>query len=123
MIFRLLTPSHQLFTAEARVGPQHDLHLGPALAQLRHDALHLVQSAFGRVLIGGTEPRAQQLIVGENVQRQVAVFVVVAVEETLRLMAVERDVGRIQIQHHLLRRSAVRLDVEVGEQRSMAADE
>ena len=38
------------------------------------------------------------------------------VEEPLRLMAVERDVGRIQIEHDLIWSGTVRLDVEVPEQ-------
>ncbi len=62
------------------------------------------------------EPRAQQLVAGENVQRQIAVAVVIAMKEPLRLMAVERDVGRVQIEHDLLRRRGVRFQVEVRQQ-------
>ena len=86
------------------------LHLGPALAQLRHDAAHFFNRTGSRVLVGRPQPRTQQLVAGEDVQRQIAVAVVVAVEEALRLMAVERDVGRVQIEHDLLpaARSATR---------------
>ena len=97
-------PGHQFLAAEAGVGAQHDLHLRPALAQLGHDAARLPRPRRRRILVGRPEPRAQQLIAGEDVQRQIAVAVVVAVEEALRLMAVERDVGRVQIEHDLLRR-------------------
>ena len=94
-------PAHQFFAAEAGVGAQHDLHFGPALAQLRHDAAHFFDRARSRILVGRPQPRAQQLVAGEDVQRQIAVAVVVAMEEALRLMAVERDVGGVQVQHDL----------------------
>ena len=93
------------------------LHLRPLGAQLRHDALDLIERAGGAVDVGRPEPRAQQLIAGEDVERQVAVAVVVAMEEPLRLMAVERDVGCIQIEHDLVGRLGVRLDEQVAEQR------
>ena len=38
------------------------------------------------------------------------------VEEALRLMAVERDVGRVQIEHDLLRPVGVRLNKQVDQQ-------
>ena len=37
-------------------------------------------------------------------------------EEALRLMAVKRDVGRIQVQHDLLRSGSVRLQKQVAQQ-------
>jgi len=54
-----LAPAHQFFSAEARVGPQHEAHLGPALTQLGHDTFHLFDRTCGRVVVGGPEPRAQ----------------------------------------------------------------
>ena len=77
------------------------LHLRPALPQLRHDAADLFKRTLRRILVGRPEPRAQQLVTGKDVQRQIAVAVVIAVEEPLRLMAVQRDIGGIQIQHDL----------------------
>jgi hypothetical protein len=38
------------------------------------------------------------------------------VEKPLRLMAVERDIGGVQIEHNPCRRRGVRLDVEVRQQ-------
>ena len=57
------------------------------------------------------------MLAGEDIERQVAVAVVVAMKEPLRLMAVERDVGRIQIEHDLVRHGGVRLDKQIAEQR------
>jgi hypothetical protein len=71
---------------------------------------------FARILIGRPEPRAQQLVAGEYVLRQIAVAVVVAVEEALRLMAIQRDVGRIQIEHDLVGRRTVRFATEIHQQ-------
>lgn len=38
-------------------------------------------------------------------------------EESLRLMAAQRDIGRVQVEHNLLRRHGVRLDSQIREQR------
>jgi hypothetical protein len=43
---------------------------GPLGAQLGHDALDLIERAGGPVDVGRPEPRAQQLIAGEDIQRQ-----------------------------------------------------
>ena len=111
------TPAHQLFAAEAGIAAQHDAHLGPLGPQLGHDASDLIQRARRSVHVAGTKPRAQQLITGEDVERQVAVAVVISMKKALWLMAVERDVGRIQIEHNLLRRFGVRLDEQIAKQR------
>ena len=53
----------------------------------------------------------------EHIERQVAVAVVVAVEEPPFLVAVQRVVGGVEIEHDLLRRLRVRVEEEVHEQR------
>ena len=52
----------------------------------------------------------------EDVERQVAVTVVVAVEEPAFLMAVQRIVGGIEIERDLRRRLGVGVEEEVDEQ-------
>ena len=52
----------------------------------------------------------------EHVERQVAVAVVIAVEEPPLLLAVQRIVGRIEIKDDLLRRAFVRLQEQVDQQ-------
>ena len=69
-------------------------------------------SMFGAPQLGG-----QQMPPAEHVERQVAVAVVVAVEEPALLLAVHRIVGRIEIEDDLLRRPLVRLQEQVDEQR------
>ena len=72
-----LAPGHQFLVAEARVAAQHDLHFRPLGAQLRHDALDFIQRTGGPIHVGRPEPRAQQLIAGEDIERQVTGAVVV----------------------------------------------
>ena len=57
----------------------------------------------------------QQLPAAEHVERQIAVFLVVAVEEAPFLLAVQRDVGVVEIEHDLPRRLAVRIEEHVDE--------
>ena len=62
----------------------------------------------------------------EHIQRQIAVAVVVAVEEPALLMAVQRAVGRVEVEDDLSGRPIVRLEEQVDEQgldrRSVVAD-
>ncbi len=60
----------------------------------------------------------QQVPAAEHVERQIAVAVVVAVEEAPLLVAVQRIVGGIEIEDDLLGRPRVRLQEQVDEQRS-----
>ena len=95
----LFAPVHQFFAAEAGIGAHHDLDPRPALANLADDALDFFDGPCRPVLIRRTQSRAQQMISGKDVQRQIAVAVVVAVKEAPLLMPVQRDVGRVQIEH------------------------
>ena len=52
----------------------------------------------------------------EHIQRQIAVAVVVAVEEPALLMAVQRIVGRVEVEDDLSGRPIVRLEEQVDEQ-------
>ena len=54
------------------------------------------------------QPRAQQLVAAEDVQRQITVATVVTVEEAALLHAMQRIVRRVQVQPDLPRRLAVR---------------
>src|ERR1035438_7106049 len=96
-----LAPAHQFFAAEAAGGPTPAAHIGTALTQLRYDTAARFDRTGSRVLVGRPEPRTQQLVTREDIQRQIAVAVVVAMEETLRLMAVDRDVGRPELRSHM----------------------
>jgi hypothetical protein len=98
------------------VGAQHDTHLGPALADLRDDARRLLDRARRRVDVGGPQLRRQQVATAEDVERQIAVATIVAVEEPPFLPAVHRIVGGVEIEDDLLGGRLVRLQEQRDEQ-------
>ena len=77
--------------------------LGQRCADLRDDAFDLLACAGRRIDVRTAQLRAQQMLTAEDVQRQVAVVVVVAVKEATFLMPVQRIIGGIQIQDDLAR--------------------
>jgi hypothetical protein len=111
-----LAPRHQLVPGKARVGPEQDLHPGPARPDLGDDARHLVLGPRRGVDVGAAKLRRQQMLTAEDIERQIAVAVVVAMEEAAFLMAMQRVVSRIQIKDDLARRRPVRLEEEVDEE-------
>ena len=56
------------------------------------------------------------MVAAEDVQRQVAVALVVAVEEAAELVAVDRVVGGVEVEHDPLGRSGVGLEEEGHEE-------
>ena len=64
--------------------------------------------------------QAKQMATTKYVERQIAVAAVVAVEETPFLMAVQRDVGGVQIEHDLAEAAAVSLDMNTSTSRVSA---
>ena len=85
--------SHQLIRSSRQkpaVGADDDRRPGPARADLRDDALDLLDAARRCVDVGGPQLRRQQMPAPEHEQRQIAVAIVVAVEEAAFLVAVQR---------------------------------
>ena len=118
-----LAPRHQLLAAEARIAAQHDPHLRPAGPDAGDDPGDLVDRAGGPVDVGGAQLGAEQEPAAEDVERQVAIAVVVAMEEARSaraphafLLAVDRVVGGVEVEHDLLRRSLVAIEEDVHEQ-------
>jgi hypothetical protein len=112
----LLAPSHQLLAAEAGIGAQQDAGARPRLADLADDAGHLLDRAGGGVDVGAPQLGRQQVAAAEDVERQIAVAVIVAVEEAAFLMAVQGVVGGVEIEDNLLRRRPVRRQEQGDEQ-------
>jgi len=56
------------------------------------------------------------MLAAENIQRQITVAVVVAVKEASFLAAMQRRVGRVQVEHDALRRPRVRFDEQRRQQ-------
>ena len=97
----LLAPLHDGLAAESRIAPDVDTHLGPAPAQLLHDALELLDAARRTIAVRPAQSRTQQMFAAENVQRQITVAAVVPVEKSSLLATVQRVVGRIEVQPDL----------------------
>src|SRR5918911_3406000 len=97
----LLAPDHQCLASKARVGPQHDLHPRPARPDLTDDALDLLHRPGARIDVGAAQLGGQEMPAAEDVERQVAVAVVVAMKKAALLAPVGRIVGRVQIEHNL----------------------
>ena len=113
----LLAPGHQRLAGETAVAAQDDAHPRPAGTDPADDARHLLDRAGGGVDVGAPELRRQQVAAAEDVKRQVAVTVVVAVKEPTLLVAVQRIVGGVEIEHDLLRRPIVGVEEHLHEQR------
>ncbi len=90
-----LAPAHQLVSAEATVGANHDGGPRPVLADVANDAGDLFRCAVGGIARRGSELGGEQMPAAEDVQRQIAIAVVVAVKVPTLLVAVERIVGYI----------------------------
>jgi hypothetical protein len=83
---------HSIVFAPARCGKtgiaaQDNLHGRPRRPNLRHDALYLLPAAERGVVVGFSQPRTQHVLAATNIQREVALVFVVAVEESPLLLA------------------------------------
>jgi hypothetical protein len=91
---------------------------------LGHDALDLLERPGGGVDVRAPQLGGEEMAATEDVQRQVAIAVVVAVEEPALLIPMDRVVGGVEIENDLLRRRRrrrrrrlrVRVEKEVDEQ-------
>ena len=112
----LLAPDHQRLAGEARIGAQNDPHLRPAGADLRHQPRDLLDRAGAGVDVRPAQLGHQQMVAAEDVERQVAVAAIVAVEEPALLGAVQRIVGGVEVEHDLLGWRRVRVEEQLDEQ-------
>ena len=113
----LLAPGHQRLAREAAVAAQDDPDPRPAGADLADDPGHLLGGPGRGVDVRAPQLRRQQVAAAEHIERQVAVAVVIAVEEPPLLAPVQRVVGGVEVEHDLLRRPVVGVEEEVHEQR------
>src|SRR6202045_684042 len=84
-----LAPGHQLLSREAGIGAKNDANFRPAGADSCDNPRNLIGRARARVDVGLAQFGDQELVAAENVQRQVTIAVVVAVEEAPLLLAVQ----------------------------------
>ena len=82
---------------------------------MRHHARHLLDRAGGRVHRRAPQLGDQQMAAAEHVERQVAVAVVISVEKPPLLLAMQRIVGRIEVENDLPRFALLRLHKQVDQ--------
>jgi hypothetical protein len=83
------------------------------LPDLPYNAFDLFQCARAGIEVGGPQTHSQQMLSAHNVERQVTVVVIEAVKKALLLMAMQRQIGRIHIDHNLGRCFAVRFQEDL----------
>ena len=103
----LFAPCHQIVACEPGIRPQQNAYLGPAPADLRNDPRHLFNRARAGVDVGPAQLGAKKVPSAKNVQRQVTIGFVVAMEEAPFLLTMQRIIGGIEVEGDL-RGGAVR---------------
>src|SRR5439155_18550845 len=112
-----LAPCHQRLASEAGITTEQNARLRPAASDPGHDPGDLLDRTGRGIDVGPPQLGRQQMTAAEDVERQVAVAVVVAVEEPAFLVAMQRIVRRIEIENDLRRWAPMRLKEHVNEQR------
>src|SRR4028119_1510110 len=84
--------SHQSMSA-SRAKPEsaRSFHPRPARPDLMHDARNFLDRPGTRIDVGAAQFRREQVPAAEDIERQGAVAIIVAVEEAAFLMPVDRD--------------------------------
>ena len=109
-------PGHQAITAEAGIGTEQNPHPRPAPANLADNAADLLGGTGRSVDVGAPQFGREQVPAAEDVERQIAEAIVVAMKEPAFLMPVQGIVGRIEIEDDLLRYRLVGLQEDIDEQ-------
>src|SRR5215510_13749148 len=89
----LLAVAHDIIATKTRVPAYDESNLGPCLPEFFDNTLELWDYPAGRILIPPAQPRTQQMLPTENIQWQITVLGVIAMEKLPLLMAVYRIVG------------------------------
>jgi hypothetical protein len=111
-----LAPRHQFVAGKARIGAHQNADPGPAGTDPADDADHFIPGAGGRIDVRTPELGRQQVPAAEHVQRQIAVAVVLAVEEAALLVAVQGIIRGIEVENDLFGRRLVRFEEQLDEQ-------
>ena len=100
----------------AGIGTQQNAHARPRAPDLRHDARDLFDGPGRRIDVGAPQLGGQQVAPAEDVERQVAVAIIVPMEEPAFLMAVDRIVGGVEVEDDLFGRAPMAVLEERHEQ-------
>src|SRR5215213_5061693 len=102
--------------SSTRRGLRANANARPSRPDLTHDAGDLRVGPGARVDVGAAQLGGEQMPAAEDVQRQVAVRVVIAVEEAALLVPMDGIVRGVQVEDDLLGCPGMRLQQEVHEQ-------
>jgi hypothetical protein len=98
------------------ISADRDFDLGPGLADLSDDPLELLDRAGRTIDVRRPEPGAEQVIAAEDVERKIAIVLVISMKEATKLIAVDRVVGGVEIENDLGGRLVMGLEKEGHEQ-------
>src|SRR5690606_25974501 len=73
-------------------------------------SLQIADGAGGRVDIRWSQLGAQQMLPTKDIERQIAITTIVSMKESACLVAVQRIVGGIDVEHDFLRRCGGKLE-------------
>jgi hypothetical protein len=110
-------PRHQVLAAEAAVGAQQNAHPRPAGTDLADNARHFLHRSGRAIDVRAAQLGGQQVPAAEDVERQITVAVVVAMEEPAFLLPVQRIIGGVEIERDLRRGLGVGIEEQIDEQR------
>src|SRR5690625_2401844 len=99
--------------------PQPELigaHVGKALRRLAAALRLLLKAPLLASTFSPAAPDCQQMITTEDIERQIAVAVIVAVEEAPFLLIVDRIIRRIQIEYNLSGRLALAVQEQLDKE-------
>jgi hypothetical protein len=108
-------PRHPPLACEAAVGAQQDAHARPAGADAVDNAADLLDRTRGGIDVGAAQLGGEQMAATEHVERQVAVAIVISVEEPALLVSVQRVVGGVEVERDLGGRLFVRVEKQIDE--------
>jgi hypothetical protein len=111
-----LAPRHQRLAGEAGIAAQQDTCPRPAAADLRDNTGNFLDRAGCAIGIRAAQLGRQQVPAAEDVERQVAVAVIITMEEAAFLVAMQWIIGGVQIKNDLFRGLLVGVQEEVNEQ-------
>ncbi len=111
----VVAPTHESPAAESRVAANRDGDIGPDLTQTDGQQLHDGGGMARRINVGGAEVGHEQLRPTEDIERQEAIAVVVAVEEAVFLFTVDGIVGGVKVEREVFGRFLERGDELIDE--------
>ena len=112
----LFAPGHQRFAGETGIGAQKNARPGPPRPYLPDDPRDFLDRSGRAVDVRRPQLGRHEMPAAEHIQRQIAVAIVITVKEPAFLMAMQRVVGGVEVEHDLPGRPCVRLEEQVDEQ-------